>query len=228
MFRERLKNVYTKLGMQYPDYLDKTIITKIEVPFKQPQRAISPRMDGLQSSADDWFYAGTMSMLDGPVYRENKNVDKIEFGYDNENIYFRMHINKNSSENSIFERINQFYIYTRNATSPSNRANIRLISKTDNLYPILSEKFEHEFTLTLVKDYLYPPRLSTVFHNNLWTLDNPDSIKVVYNDVIDVKLPFDKIGINTGEKVEFFMANTDSGVKNTSIPQDVLLSVTRM
>ena len=61
----------------------------------------------------------------------------------------------------------------------------------------------------------------------MWTLDNPDGIEIVYEDVIDVCIPFDKIGIKEGETVEFFMANTDSGVKNTYIPQEILLSMSR-
>ncbi len=32
------------------------------------------------------------------------------------------------------------------------------------------------------------------------------------------------LGIKKGETVEFFLANTDSGVKNTYIPQEILLS----
>ena len=50
MFRERLKNVYVILGLKYPDYLDKTLITAIEMPFKYPKRSITPRMDGLVQS----------------------------------------------------------------------------------------------------------------------------------------------------------------------------------
>lgn len=227
MFRERLKNVYLILGMQYPEYLDKTLITAIEVPFKHPKRKISPRMDGLVTSSDDWYNSGTMSLLDGPVFRENKNVDKINFGCDSDNIYFRLHVNRGNNEISFFDRINQFYIYIRNASKFSNRANIRLISKTDNPYPILTEKFEHELTLTLVGDKLYPPRLTIVLHPDMWTLDNPENIKIVYEDVIDICIPFDKLGIEKGETVEFFMANTDSGVKNTYIPQEILLSMIR-
>ena len=227
MFRERLKNVYLVLGLKYPDYLDKTLITTVEVPFKHPKRSISPRMDGLNSSADDWYNAGSLSMLDGPVFRENKNVDKILFGCDKNNIYFRLHINKGSGEISFTDRINQFYIYTRNAARIGDRAYIRLISKTDNPYPILLEKFEHELTLTLVKDTLYPPRLASVLHPNMWTLDNPDGIQITYADVIDMSIPFDKLGIMPGETIDFFMANTDSGVKNTYIPQEILMSMTR-
>ncbi|MBR1776532.1 hypothetical protein IJ750_05620 [bacterium] len=227
MFRERLKNVYAVLGIEPPQYLEVSIISKIELPFKMPKRPITPAMDGSLSSARDWANAGTMSMLDGPVFRENKNVDKIDFGCDKENIYFRLHVNKGSGEKSFVERINQFYIYMRNASKMCDRAHIRLISKTDNPYPILTEKFEHELTLTLVKDILYPPRLTVVLHPDMWTLDNPEGININYDDVIDVCIPFDKLGIQHGEKVEFFMANTDSGVKNTYIPQEVLLSMSR-
>ena len=227
MFRERLKNIYLALDITPPEFLNKTIIQSIDVPFKHSKRAITPRMDGLLSSADDWYNAGSISMLDGPVYRENKSVDKINFGCDNRNIYFRLHINKDVAENNYLERINQFYIYMRNASSVKERAYIRIISKTDNPYPILTEKFEHELTLTLLKDTLYPPRLTTVLHPNMWTLDNPEDILIVYRDVIDICIPFDKIGVKEGEVVEFFLANTDSGVKNTSIPQEILLSVFR-
>jgi len=227
MFRERLKAVYTTLGTDYPEYLDKTLITMVDVPFKRPVRSITPKMDGLNESSDDWYYSGLISMLDGPVFRENKNVDKINFGCDSDNIYFRLHVNKGSGEISFVDRINQFYIYTRNASSVGERAFIRLISKTDNPYPILLEKFEHELALTLVRDTLYPVRLPSVLHPNMWTLANPDGIKIAYEDMIDICIPFDKLGINHGETVEFFLANTDSGVKNTYIPQEILLAMTR-
>lgn len=227
MFRERLKNVYLLLGLEPPEYLNKTLITALEVPFKHPKRQITPRMDGKNSSVDDWYNSGSISMIDGPVFRENKNVDKINFGCDRDNIYFRLYVNKGSGEISFVDRINQFYIYTRNANQINDRAYIRLISKTDNPYPILLEKFEHELTLTLVKDTLYPPRLTAVLHPYMWTLDNPEGIKIVFEDVIDICIPFDKLGIAMGETVEFFMANTDSGVKNTYIPQEILLSMTR-
>ena len=225
MFRERLKNVYICLDNAPPEYLNKSIITTIEVPFKHSRRAITPRMDGSLNSFEDWYHAGSISMLDGPVYKENKNVEKIYFGCDNKNIYFRLHINKDTSDVTFLDKINQFYIYIRNASNLKERAYIRLINKTDNTYAILSEKFEYELTLTLVKETLYPPRLSTVLHPNIWTLDSTDDILIVYRDVIDICIPFDKIGVAEGETVEFFMANTDSGVKNSAISQEFLLSV---
>ena len=227
MFRERLKNVYLILNLQPPEYLDNSLITKIEIPFKRPTRAITPKMDGLIDSYNDWFHSGSISLLDGPVFRENKNVDKILYGCDDQNMYFRLHVNKGAEEISFLNRINQFYLYMRNSTNIGNRAYIRLISKTDNPYPILREKFEHELALTLVRDTLYPPRLATCLHPNMWTLANPERIKIEYNDVIDMTIPFDSLGVQKGETIEFFISNTDSGVKNTYIPQEILLTLTR-
>ena len=111
MFRERLKNVYLTLGIKPPEYLDSTIITTIEIPFKMPKHSITPSMDGRSLSSEEWYNAGSMCLLDGPVYRENKNVDKIDFVCDKKNIYFRLHVNKGSGEISFVDRINQFYIY---------------------------------------------------------------------------------------------------------------------
>ena len=227
MFREHLKNTYILLDKIPPDYLDTSLITRVDIPFKHPVSNISPRMDGENNSTDDWSHAGNLSLLDGPVYRENKIIDKIMYGCDSQNMYFRLNSSKGSNDGNFVNRVNQFYLYIRNASNIGNRAYLRLISKTDNLYPILREKFEHELTLTFVKDTLYPPRLSTCLHPNMWTLANPEGINMVYKDVIDITIPFDTIGIQQGETVEFFMANTDSGVKNTYIPQEILLSMTR-
>lgn len=227
MYRERLKNVYYLLELEPPQELNNSLISKIELPFKNPSRQITPRMDGLLESSDDWYYSGNINMLDGPVFRENKSVEKIYFGCDNTNIYFRLYINKNVSETSFIDRVNQFYIYTRNSNAKYNRAFIRLISKTDNLSPILLEKFEHELSLTLIKDTLYPPRLTTCRHQDIWTLDSAEGINIVYKDAIDISIPFDLLNIDHGETLEFFIANTDSGVENTHLSQEILLSLTR-
>ena len=39
----------------------------------------------------------------------------------------------------------------------------------------------------------------------MWTLANPDGIKIVYNDVIDIAIPFDILGIGQNETIELFM-----------------------
>ena len=39
---------------------------------------------------------------------DKENVDKIYYGCDNENLYLRLHVNKNMSENSFLDRIFSF------------------------------------------------------------------------------------------------------------------------
>ena len=228
MFREHLKNVYKLLDCKIPQELNESLITRVDLPLKYPTDNISPRADGLISSSDDWYCSGNINLLDGPVYRENKNVDKIQFGCDSDNIYFRLYINKNSSDDGGFiEKINQFFIYMRNKTEVHARAHIRLIAKTENQYPIFEEKFEKELALTFYKENMYPPRLSACLRENIWTLANPEGIKVIKRDVVDLTVPFDVLGVKHGESVELFMANTDSGVKNNYIPQEIMLTLTR-
>lgn len=228
MFREHLKNVYKLLDCKIPQELNESLITRVDLPLKYPTDNISPRADGLISSSDDWYCSGNINLLDGPVYRENKNVDKIQFGCDSNNIYFRLYINKNSSDDGGFiEKINQFFIYMRNKTEVHARAHIRLIAKTENQYPIFEEKFEKELALTFYKENMYPPRLSACLRENIWTLANPEGIKVIKRDVVDLTVPFDVLGVKHGESVELFMANTDSGVKNNYIPQEIMLTLTR-
>ena len=74
---------------------------------------------------------------------------------------------------------------------------------------------------------MYSPRLSACLRENIWTLANPEGIKVIKRDVVDLTVPFDVLGVKHGESVELFMANTDSGVKNNYIPQEIMLTLTR-
>ena len=52
-------------------------------------------------------------------------------------------------------------------------------------------------------------------------------IKMVYDDVIDIKIPFEDLGIERNDVLEFFFATSDNGIKDTYIPQDALLALRR-
>ncbi|MCQ2738985.1 MAG: glycoside hydrolase family 57 protein [bacterium] len=227
MFREHLKNIYSILEQEIPQHLENSLINSHEIPLKRPSQNISPKMDGSSLSDYAWNNSGAVRLLDGPIHRENKNIDKINFGCDSNNMYFRLHINKCVPEKNLIDKISQFYIYLRNATKIGTRAYVRLISKSDNLSPVLTEKFENELTLTFVKDTLYPPRLLTCTQQDTWTLANSENVRIAYDDVIDITVPFESVGVQEGETVEFIMANTDSGVKSSYFPHEIVLSLKR-
>ena len=63
--------------------------------------------------------------------------------------------------------------------------------------------------------------------DGLWTMQNVKNIKMAFQKVIDVCVPFESLDIAPGEKLEFFFANANFGIKDSFIPQDSLLNVKR-
>ena len=225
IFRERLKNIYKILGTNPPEYLETPFITTNDLGMKYPEALQTQVIDGRLSSDTNWSNAGSIIIPDGPVYQENKIFDKISFCNDTENIYLRIYTNKNSEKLS--KKINQFHIYTRNASVITPRAPIRLIDKNEENSLIVKEKFNNELLLIIIKDELFPIRFLSVREENCWRLEGINNIEIKYEDVIDIKLPFADLGINSGDTLEMFFATSDNGIKDTYIPNDALLVLKR-
>ena len=226
IFRERLKNIYKIIGAEVPEYLDEPIISTNELAMRYPQELITLEIDGKQDSDILWEKAGSIVIPDGPVYQENKLFDKICFCNDTENIYLRIYVNKNNSAKHS-RKINQFHIYTRNASTLKAGAPIRLINRNDSNASMIKEKFNNEFVLTLINSELFPIRFLNVPEENCWRFAQANDIKLIYKDVIDIKIPFDDLSVEHGDILEFFFATSDNGIKDTYIPQDALLALKR-
>ena len=119
------------------------------------------------------------------------------------------------------------YLYFRNRDKRQNLSNIRLINKTEDVYQLVHEKFSTELRLSLVNGMLRPLQFSKSMQGGLWYVQDPESVKVAYDNVIDISIPFDVIDINYGEMVEFFFATADFGIMETAIPQELLLTMQR-
>ncbi len=223
IFRERLKNIYKILGMDIPAYLEDPIITANDLAMRYPEGLLTQVIDGKLASDNRWAEAGSIIIPDGPVYQENKLFDKISFCNDTDNIYLRIYINKNPDS----KKINQFHIYTRNSSIITPRAAIRLIDKNEDNSLIVKEKFNNEFLLTIINDELFPIRFLNVKEENCWSLSGVNNIEIKFEDVIDIKLPFQDLGINNGDILELFFATSDNGIKDTYIPNDALLVLKR-
>lgn len=230
LFREHLKNVYRYMEEEIPNYLNSPLISIFTKPSRYPKNIIRPSVDGLDSSASDeeWVNAGCIGMPDGPVLQENKLVDKIYFGSDEKNFYLRLCLN-NYYQDVLNQTgtIHQLYVYMKNASKKQILSPIRLINKTENIFPIMREKYHNELRLSLINGILYPAQLTKSIQGGLWVIQNARDLKVVYKNVIDICLPFDYVDVEPDENLEFFFANASFGIKESFIPQDVLLSVHR-
>ncbi len=229
MFREHLKNVYTILEKPVPSYLEMPLISFIGKPLKTPKRLITPLINGMVKDNDEWLQAGCIDIPDGPILQENKLFNRIYFGTDKNNIYLRFDINKylmDSKES--FKEYFSIYVYIKSynnsleITSPSRTTN-----KADFLLPVLLDGYTHEVKIALTNNRKYPLQFSTAVKDGLWELQWGHHIKYVHKEILEISIPFDDLGIKTGESFDFFFLTGCSGVTEGIYPKDIPLTLTR-
>lgn len=231
LFRTHLKNVYRYLDLDTPKYLDDPLSDiSTSKPSKYPKSLITPSINGknVVDEDDEWNKAGYIEIPDGPVLRESKLFDKIRFGNDQNNFYLKFHLNKYIKENlELSKRTYQMYIYTRKASHRQDLSPVRLINKTKNITPVSMEKFHNEIQIAIRNNKLQLLRIIKAIPGDMWVLEMSKSIEAVYDEVLDLKIPFDILGIKSGETLEFLFINANYGVKDFYIPNETVLSVTR-
>lgn len=231
LFRTHLKNVYRYLDLDTPKYLDDPLSDiSTSKPSKYPKSLITPHINGknVVDEDDEWNNAGYIEIPDGPVLRESKLFDKIRFGNDQNNFYLKFHLNKYIKENlELSKRTYQMYIYTRKASHRQDLSPVRLINKTKNITPVSMEKFHNEIQIAIRNNKLQLLRIIKAIPGDMWVLEMSKSIEAVYDEVLDLKIPFDILGIKSGETLEFLFINANYGVKDFYIPNETVLNVTR-
>lgn len=229
LFREHLKNVYRYLGMDYPKNLDLPLISVFTKPSRYPQKNISPTIDGIEENDDEeWLNAGCINIPDGPILQENKLFDKICYGADVNNFYLRLYLSNSIKEGySTNPILHQMYIYMRNSDRKQSQSPVRLINKTENISPIMKEKFHNELRISMMDNKLYPMRFTKAIQNGLWAMQDTKDVQMAYQNVIEISIPFDTLDIHKDEKLEFFFANANFGIKDAFSPQDLMLNIQR-
>ena len=229
IFREHLKNIYLFLGLEVPQYLDTPLLSAITKPSRYPKGEFTPVMDGKEKDDENWLNAGCIKIPDGPVLKEDKFYDKICFGYDKDNLYLRFYINEYLKDTpSMSKRVNQMYVYMRNQSRKQSLSPIRIIQKTESLLPISKEKFHNELQISIYDGEINLVRLVKAIPNNLWAVTSSKEIKAVYDKVVDISIPFENLGVEPGEVLEFLFINANYGVKDFYIPNDMLLTIKRV
>lgn len=229
IYRNHLKNIYRYLDLDYPKYLDEPLIELSPTrPSNYPTALISPEITGKNKDAKDWENAGCIEIPDGPVLRESKLFDKILFGNDNKFLYLRFALNKYIKNNlPQLNRTYQMYIYLRKSGRKQALSPIRLINKSSNVSPISMEKFHNEIQISIRDDELRFLRLIKAIPGDMWVLENYKSMCVAYDELLDLKIPFDVLDINEGETLEFLFINANFGMTDFYIPNEMVLTVTR-
>ena len=227
IFRTRLMNVYHTYGKAVPEYLQKPLIYYVEERSRYPKASLE-NFDLTGANIDKWMNAGCIDIPSTPTMQENRFFNKICFGCDETNLYLRFDVNKYifDKENG-FKDLYQIYIYLKNKNEETPKANIRTINKTDSVLPLLKEKYSTEVRVTFFKKFLFNPLLSRANSDNLWVYQLKNDIDFVFNDFVEIKIPFENLEINKDDLVEFFIIQSQSGIVDAFYPQNSLLSVKR-
>ncbi|MBQ8167801.1 hypothetical protein IJZ97_00070 [bacterium] len=226
IFREHLKNIYLYLGLKVPDYLDEPLTAILTKPSRYPKGEFTPALGTKEDDA--WLNAGCIDIPDGPVLRESKLFNRICYGYDKDNFYLRFYLNKYILDNpELSQKTYQMYIYMRNSNKKHSLSTPRLINKTENILPISKEKVHNELQLSIQGNELKLVRLVKSIPGNIWALQSSKEIQSIFDNVLDLSIPFDSLDVGSKETLEFMFVIANMGIKEFNIPNEMLLSVPR-
>ena len=221
LFREHLKNTYKFLNEESPEYLD---ISIIDTAYENNGFSNTD----FHSYNNDWLFSNSIDLIDGPVFQESKIFDNINYGFDNENLYFKLELNPNYNEkNDNITIIHQFFIYFKNHTEKQTCSSIKVTNKTEAIFPILKNKYHNELAITVVNNKLCPSFLSKSISDNLWTIVDSQGLNISQNGKIDICIPFDDLDVSSGEELEFFFLIANMGLRYTFMPKDTPLIIKR-
>src|SRR5579862_828044 len=97
LFRQHLKNVYLLCNQVPPPHLDRPINrAKTTQIYEPPTHLLSPRVTGRLTSYFEWIGAGqyTAGGEQGAMYRSERLMEKMFFGFDAESFYLRIDLLK--------------------------------------------------------------------------------------------------------------------------------------
>ncbi len=228
LFRSHLMNVYEFLGIQIPEYLTLPLSVVTTKPLRNPISYISPSLVcDKEDKLNEWQNAGYIFIPDGPTSNISRLVKNIHFGYDDEYLYFRFELNKNSMKMFIENIENQIAIYFINELS-GNFSSIRLVNKNENnVCPILKNQFSHELRFVFNSKYISRIFLNKAGEYNLWNQVSAKKSSIFYKDVIELKISFEDLEILPENKkhLAFCILDVTNELINEVYPQDVLITV---
>lgn len=222
LFREHLKKAYKFLDSACPEFLDKSVIALAYQNLIENEEAFQNTGDS------DIDFINSFDLIDGPVYRENKLCDKIDYGFDKDNVYLRLHMNPNFKNADDFRpRISHFFVYMRKNSKIKHASSIRVANNQDTVFPVMKKKYHYELLLTFVGKVLYQPTLSTAMADGLWEKHDFSNLNMSINELVDIVIPFEQIGIKKGQKLELFFVAGCNGTCRSFMPKDYLLQIVR-
>ncbi len=208
LFRSRLRAVYENLGLPVPVSLDEPIYsgTPVRKAIRPPLELFTPQLDGRSTDYYEWAVAGLYepSGFSGAMHGsvEGREILRLYFGFDRENLYIRI-----------------------DTTKPARN----LLIKTESI--ALEFPGKNRFRMVIIPALEGPMSILQEFseeHANWRSIDG--GVRFAADDVVEMAIPFKSIKAEPGTNREFFAylfrgekvveRFPNSGYLQTEIPGD--------
>lgn len=228
LFLSHLKNMYKIVGKPVPPYLEAPLTDSLYTGSRHPKGEVED-FELTGNNPQKWENAGCIEIPATPTIQEKRFFNKICFMHDKNYLYLRFDVNKFIIDKELgFKDFYQIYVYFKNKSSVElPKSNIRTLNKTEDILPLVKEKYSNEIRMTFFRKLQFSGELATANTDNLWFRQLKNNIESVFDEFVEVKIPFDNINIKPGETLEFFVIQGTLGVIDDFFPRDSLLSVTR-
>jgi hypothetical protein len=187
LFRTHLMNVYRLIGLDVPDELQISILREDRqaLPTVELTAFIAPTIDGQVTDYFEWLPAGfyDVSQGGGAMHRGASIITHIYYGFDLKNMFIRL----DSSGTLKDERVADLAFFINFLSPKGLYAEIRIVPR------------EHRVTAVL-------------FRGENGTRSQVAAINAVAaNEIIELAIPFDLLGVKVNDEVQIFVTVERSG-----------------
>ena len=228
-------NVYRALYMDYPEYLDNSLISSIGKPSRNQKSLITPNI--YDTSNDNvWQNAGFIEIPSRPIMEDKRMLNKIFFGCDSDKMYFKFDLNnfllfECGNDYNLNNQFKIFIYYKKESALLTNnilyQSPVRTLISNDDIYPTLKEKYTNELKITFKDSNNILIQLSQAINNNLWSYNLSNNVEYNFDNNLYISIPFDDLNIIEDEKIEFCFITSIFDKTEEVCPQDLLLSLIR-
>lgn len=187
LFRTHLMNVYHIIGVDVPDELQIPILREDRqaLPTVELTAFISPTIDGQVTNYFEWLPAGyyDVSQGGGAMHRSASIITHIYYGFDLKNMFLRL----DPSQSLKDEKVADLAFYVNFLNPKGKDVEIRIVPQERRVGATLFRGENGERTEVAA--------INTI----------------AANDIIELALPFELLGVGPGEEVHLFVTVERSG-----------------
>ena len=187
LFRTHLMNVYRIIGLDVPDVLRIPVLREDRQarPTVDLTALISPTIDGEVTNYFEWLSAGYYDVArgGGAMHRGDSIISHIYYGFDLQNLYVRL----DPSQSLQDEKAEQLSFFVNFLLPKSMDAEVRVMPGERRVIAALS-------------------RGENTSRQQVAALNN-----VAANEIIEMAIPFDLLGVKQNDEIHFFVTVEQEG-----------------